>query len=92
MSYLVAPFCSELEELTYDLVEGAFRQEPSVSIDACTGILAFRSGTTRGTCRTVIETPPLHVPQAILMADFILSARTMNFDGLRSSWVRKLTM
>jgi hypothetical protein len=33
MSYLVAPFCSELEELTYDLVEGAFRQEPSVSID-----------------------------------------------------------
>ena len=26
------------------------------------------------------------------MADFILSARTMNFDGLRSSWVRKLTM
>jgi hypothetical protein len=27
-----------------------------------------------------------------LMADFILSAGTMNFDGLRSSWVRKLTM
>ena len=42
MSYLVAPFCSELEELTYDLVEGAFRQEPSVSMIVCTGILAFR--------------------------------------------------
>jgi hypothetical protein len=26
------------------------------------------------------------------MAARILSARTMNFDGLRSSWVRKLTM
>jgi hypothetical protein len=26
------------------------------------------------------------------MADFMLSARTMNFDGLRSSWVRKVTM
>jgi hypothetical protein len=44
MSYLVAPFCSELEELTYDLVEGAFRQEPSVSIDRCSGNLTFRSG------------------------------------------------
>jgi hypothetical protein len=30
--------------------------------------------------------------QAILMADRILSARTINFDGRRSSWVRKLTM
>ena len=26
------------------------------------------------------------------MADFTLSAKTMNFDGLRSSCVRKLTM
>jgi hypothetical protein len=29
--------------------------------------------------------------QALLIADFILSARTINFDGRRSSWVRKLT-
>jgi hypothetical protein len=28
----------------------------------------------------------------MLMADFILSARTMNLDGLRSSWVRKLAI
>jgi hypothetical protein len=41
MSYLVAPFCSELEELTYDLVEGAFRQEPSVSIDRLHGHLGL---------------------------------------------------
>jgi hypothetical protein len=26
------------------------------------------------------------------MADFMLSARTMNFDGQRSSWMRKLTI
>ena len=26
-----------------------------------------------------------------MIADFVLSARTMNFDGRRSSWVRKLT-
>jgi hypothetical protein len=26
------------------------------------------------------------------MADFMLSARTMNFDGRRSSWMRKLTI
>ena len=41
MSYLVAPFCSELEELTYDLVEGAFRQEPSVSVDRLHGHLGL---------------------------------------------------
>jgi hypothetical protein len=28
----------------------------------------------------------------MLMADFMLSARTMNFDGRSSLWVRKLTM
>jgi len=44
MSYLVAPFCSELEELTYDLVEGAFRQEPSVSIDRLHGHLDLLFG------------------------------------------------
>jgi hypothetical protein len=33
MSSLFATFRSELEEVTYDLVESAFRQEPSVSID-----------------------------------------------------------
>jgi hypothetical protein len=44
MSYLVAPFCSELEELTYDLVEGAFRQEPSVSIDRLHGHLGLPFG------------------------------------------------
>ena len=30
--------------------------------------------------------------QAMMMADFILSAKTMNLDGRRSSWLRKLTM
>ena len=29
--------------------------------------------------------------QALLMADFILSARTMNFDGLSSLWLRNVT-
>jgi hypothetical protein len=47
MSYLVAPFCSELEELAYDLVEGAFRQEESVSIDRLHGHLSLSFGEPR---------------------------------------------
>ena len=63
-------------------------------IDA-SGCKRFLAGGRVTGCYFVIEDPKNGVPavsRAMLIADFILSARTMNFDGLRSSRVRKLTM
>jgi len=57
------------------------RSAPSFICSACAVDLSNRNRKSASPCS-----------QAILMADFILSARTMNFDGLWSSWVRKLTM
>jgi hypothetical protein len=72
--------CSPVENRQLEKLDRT-RSAPSFNSCACAVDLSKRHWKSAPPCS-----------HAILIADFILSAKTMNLDGLRSSWVRKLTM